>query len=167
MTVRTADLLMAIFLCIMSLSFMWSAWELNIGWLEERGPGSGVWPFWLSLGMLITSIMTIIRWFRGATPESRSNDIYISRDTAVIVGTTVAALAVLLLGASYIGMYFALLLFLIFFFKFMGRHSWRLSLTLAVSAPIVVFLFFEWALKIPLPKGVSEPLFYPIYDLMY
>ena len=28
-------------------------------------------------------------------------------------------------------------------------------------------MLFEWALKIPLPKSITEPLFYPIYDLMY
>ena len=32
---------------------------------------------------------------------------------------------------------------------------------------IVTFLFFEWLLKIPLPQGISEPLFYPVYDVMY
>jgi hypothetical protein len=32
---------------------------------------------------------------------------------------------------------------------------------------VVTFLFFEVALKITLPKGYTEPLFYPIFDLLY
>jgi len=30
-----------------------------------------------------------------------------------------------------------------------------------------MFLLFEWALATTLPKGISEPLFYPLYDLIY
>ena len=37
----------------------------------------------------------------------------------------------------------------------------------ALTTPILTFLFFEWLLKIPLPQGISEPLFYPVYDVMY
>ena len=32
---------------------------------------------------------------------------------------------------------------------------------------LLTFLFFEIALTIELPKGLTEPLFYPIYDLFY
>jgi hypothetical protein len=30
--------------------------------------------------------------------------------------------------------------------------------------PVVTFFFFEIALHITLPKGYTEPLFYPLYD---
>ena len=36
-----------------------------------------------------------------------------------------------------------------------------------VLTPVFIFCLFDWALTIPLPKGISEPLFYPIYDLIY
>jgi hypothetical protein len=39
--------------------------------------------------------------------------------------------------------------------------------TLAIITPVITFLFFEIALKITLPKGYLEPMFYPIYDLVY
>ena len=61
----------------------------------------------------------------------------------------------------------ALILFLLFYLKFIGRHSWPLSIVLTVAIPVSIFCLFEWALKIPLPKEITEPLFYPIYDLMY
>ena len=34
----------------------------------------------------------------------------------------------------------------------------------AVTTPIVTFFFFEVALRITLPKGYTEELFYPLYD---
>jgi hypothetical protein len=50
---------------------------------------------------------------------------------------------------------------------FLGRHGWRLTGSIAVLTPIVTFLLFEIALQITLPKGWTEPLFYPLYDLFY
>jgi putative tricarboxylic transport membrane protein len=141
--------------------------ELAIGWVPGRGPGSGAWPFWLSLGMLGASLTTIARWFLRATPESRSTELYMSRGAVSIVGSAVAALLALLIGIHYIGIYFSLILFLVFFVRMMGRQSWLTTLAIALLTPVAIFVLFEWALTIPLPKALSEPLFYPIYDLMY
>lgn len=167
MTVRTAELLMAIALTLLSIAFMVKSMELNIGWVAGRGPGAGAWPFWLSVGMLLTSLATLFRWFRRITPESRSSEIFMSRAAVSIVGTAVAALTALLIGIHTIGIYLSLILFLIFFVRIVGRHSWFTTLAIALLTPVFVFCLFEWALTIPLPKAISEPLFYPIYDLMY
>ncbi len=167
MTVRTAELLMAVALALLSLGFMMKSAELSIGWVPGRGPGSGAWPFWLSAGMLAATLLTIVRWFTKATPESRSTEAYMSKSAVSIVGTAVAALVGLLIGTYYIGIYFSLMLFLVFFIKVMGRQSWPITLAIALLTPVFIFCLFEWALTIPLPKGLSEPLFYPIYDLIY
>ena len=167
MTVRTAGLLMAIALALLSLVFMVKSAELNIGWVPGRGPGAGAWPFWLSVGMLAASLATLFRWFKGVTPESRSTEIFMSRSAVSIVGTATAALTALLIGIHTIGIYFALILFLLFFVRIVGRHAWVTTLGIALLTPVFIFCLFEWALTIPLPKAISEPLFYPIYDLIY
>ena len=167
MTVRTAEFVMAIVTILCSIGLMAKSAELNIGWIEDRGPGSGAWPFWLSLGMLLASVTTLVRWFLRMTPESRSHEPYITKDNAIVVGISVAAILVLLLATHVVGLYAALFLFLLFYLKFIGRHSWTVSGVLTLAIPIFIFCLFEWALKIPLPKEITEPLFYPIYDLMY
>ena len=86
MTVRTAELLFAILLALCSIGLMIKSAELRIDWVPERGPGSGAWPFWLSAGMLLACVATIIRWFRKVTPESRNYDLYMTRETALLVG---------------------------------------------------------------------------------
>ncbi len=168
MTVRTAELWMAIATALLSAAFIYKSTDgLSIGWIRGTGPGSGAWPFWLSTGMLLASLWTLLRWFRGTTPESRSSELYMTRDTVTVVGISVAAIFFLLLATHFVGIYASLIVFLLFYFKFVGRHSWRLSVTLTIGIPVFVFCLFEWALKIPLPKEITEPLFYPIYDLMY
>lgn len=167
MTVRTAELLLGILTALASIGLMVKSAELNIGWIEGRGPGSGAWPFWLSLGMLLASAATLVRWFLRATPESRSTEPYMTKDTAIAVGVSAAAILFLLLATHFVGLYAALVAFLLFYLKFVGRHSWPLTGILTVGIPVFIFCLFEWALKIPLPKEITEPLFYPVYDLMY
>lgn len=167
MTVRTAEILVAFILAIMSAGIMWKSTELNVGWVRGSGPGGGAWPFWLATGMLLACIWTMVRWFRGTTPQSRSNEIFMSADTLAIVGPVVVGLVLLLGATHFIGMYIAVFLFMIAFVRFLGRHTWFMTLCLAIGAPIVMFVLFEWALSTSLPKGISEPLFYPLYDLIY
>lgn len=167
MTVRTAELLMAIVLALISIALMVKSAELNIGWVKGLGPGSGAWPFWLSTGMLITSIWTIIKWFLRATPESRSTEPYMTANSVRIIGPTVLALIALLLGSHLIGMYLSVMLFLLYYVRLVGRHSWVTTISISLGTPVLLFVFFDWALRSPLPKGYSEPLFYPIYDLIY
>lgn len=167
MTVRTAELMMGIFMALCSAGLMWKSAELNITWIEGRGPGSGAWPFWLSTGMLLCCIANLYRWFRGITPESRNMNLYMTSETVVVVGTSAGAILFLLAATHYVGLYVALVFFLLFYLKIIGRHSWLLTILLTIGIPIFVFCLFEWALKIPLPKAITEEWFYPIYDLMY
>ena len=167
MTVRTAELLIAILLALCSIGLMVKSAELRIDWVPERGPGSGAWPFWLSLGMLLACLATIVRWFRKVTPESTNMDLFMTRETVLLVGISAGSIVFLLVVTHLLGIYVALFLFLLFYLKFVGRHSWLVTVTMMIVVPIFIFCLFEWALKIPLPKSISEPLFYPIYDLMY
>jgi hypothetical protein len=117
--------------------------------------------------MLLSSVATLFRAWRRMTPPSRSDEPFMDSFTAKIITTTVVALALLLIGTHFVGLYISLLAFLFFYLKIIGRHSLLTSTVLTVAVPVVVFVFFEYLLVIPLPKGISEPLFYPIYDLMY
>lgn len=158
---------MAVLLALASIGLMVKSAELNIGWVAGRGPGSGAWPFWLSTGMLLSCLAVIYRWFNKVTPESRNYEAYMSRQTMVIVGISAGSIVFLLSATHLVGIYISLFFFLMFYLKFVGRHSWLLTGLMMVLVPVFVFCLFEWALKIPLPKSISEPLFYPIYDLMY
>ena len=167
MTVRTAELLVAVVLAILSIGIMWKSTELNIGWVKGSGPGGGAWPFWLGSGMLVSSLWTIVRWYRRVTPESRSSEPFMSSETVSVIVPVVIGLVALLLMTHFIGIYFAIFIFMIAFVRFLGRHSWVTTMALAIATPVVIFVLFEWALTTELPKGISEPLFYPLYDLMY
>ena len=164
---------MAVFMAGLSAYFMWEAARLPIGWIPEEGPGGGFWPFWLALIMFACCAWILINWFRRSTAIARSSELYFSPGVFGDVG--VVALALFVTIALFdgigpvpgIGVYGALPLFLFFYLKVFGRHSWLLTLACVVIIPVVTFLFFEIVLSITLPKGISEPLFIPIFKFFY
>ena len=70
-------------------------------------------------------------------------------------------------SALAFGAYGAIPVFLIFYLRFLGGHSWRLTGTFAAVTPVITFLFFEIALQKTLPKGFTDPWFEPIFEFFY
>lgn len=171
MTTRTAELLMGIATFLLSIGLMWNIYAdgLSIGWVEGRGPGSGMWPFWLALGMALAATATLIRWFLGATPESRSLQSYVDPDTMFLVAISAGALLALLIMIEIIGTYFAVMLFMLFYVRVVGRHSWKVTAGTVIGAPILIYLLFEVALTKYMPKGLPffENLFLYVDDIRY
>ena len=167
MTVRTAELLMAITMAAFSIYLMVKSYELPIGWVQDEGPGGGAWPFWLSAILLISCLGILVNWLRKHGPIASSTKVYIEAHVLMEVLAVAIALIVTVGLFSFIGIYGALPLFLIFYLRFLGKHTWRLTATLAVLIPVVIFYFFEITLKIVLPKGLTEPLFIPLYKIFF
>lgn len=167
MTVRTAELLMAIMMGIFSIYLMYKSYELPVGWIENEGPGGGAWPFWLSAVMLISCLGILFNWYRKHGPIASSEKIFIESHVLGEVAAVAFSLIVTVGLFSIIGIYGALPLFLIFYVRFLGQHSWKLTSALAIGIPVFIFYFFEVTLKIILPKGITEPLFIPLYKMFF
>ena len=168
MSVRTAELVMALIMGAVSIALMVNiVSELNIGWQPGSGPGAGAWPFWLACGMLICCAVILVRWFRHQTPESRDQSPFMSRAATRVIFPAIAMLVLILIGFETLGSYPSILLFLFIFIRFLGGHGWGVTLGLSLITPIFIFFLFEGALKISMPKGNFEELYYPLYELIY
>ncbi len=163
---RVAELVMAVVMAIFSLYLMWKSAELPIGWIPNEGPGGGAFSFWLATGMLLCCGAMIVRWFRRSSPPSRSTEPYMDSYTRTQFFLVAGSLLVMVGLTHIIGIYGTLPLFLIFYVRFLGRHPWVTTGAIAAATPVITFLFFEIALNITLPKGFTEPLFYPLYDIL-
>ena len=159
MSTRQVELFMAIAMLIFSLGLMWNIHNdgLVIGWIEERGPGSGVWPFWLSFGMALCSIWTILRWVNGTTAESRDLSPYFDPDSVGLVVFSFFLLIAMIFVVHYIGTYLAVALFLGIYVRVVGKHNWPRTVGLMVGSVVFIYFLFEWQLAKYLPKGL--PIF--------
>ena len=139
---RFAELVMAVVMAGLSVFLMWKSTELPIGWVRGEGPGGGAFPFWLSLGMLISCIAVVVLWYRKSSPPSRSTAPFMDRRTVksfLLVGGSLTAMVALIHG---VGVYVAVPLFLAFNMRVLGRHGWAAIGALAVGMPVFSFLLF-------------------------
>lgn len=201
---RIAELVTAIIIGFFSVYLMWKSgqgpsWDptverfANIGInIDGEGPGSGFWPFWLSLIMLLCSFWVIFNWVKRTSPPSQSEEVFLDgygKRMVVLVGGGLIFFLLMIVGLSFfgimrdvepgegplgfltgvarngIGFYGAIFFFLIYYLLFLGRHSLKLTMTIAVLVPTFCFFFFDIAMRIVLPKGHLEPLFIPLYDM--
>jgi putative tricarboxylic transport membrane protein len=166
---RLGEIVTAAVLAVLSIYMMWKSTELNIGYVDGRGPGGGAWPFWLSAIILLCTVLIAINWARRTSPPSQSTEPVLDaegRKTLLQVGGGLIAFVAL---TSIVSMYGAMLLFLIYYLWFLGRHSLWFSLLLAVATPAFFFFFFEGLMRVTLPKGMSftDPFFNVMYELIY
>jgi len=164
MNTLTAERLIAVALMGLSIYFMVHATVLPIGWEGSSGPGGGAFPFWLSAIMLVASAGILLRSFKGVANADLP---FFDSETIGAVAGVAGALVLTILAIPYAGSYIAIFLFQIWYLRFFGKHSWGLTLILTVGTSLFLFFFFEVTLKILLPKGITEPLFLPLYAIFF
>ena len=161
----TADRILALGIMSLSAYFMWYAVDLPIGWnAETGGPGGGAFPFWLSAVMMLAALAILVRSFRTEPPDEGP---FFDRVMLPAILKVTGALIVTVALIPYAGAYIALPLFVFWYVKIYGRHGWTVTLGLTLGIPVFLFFFFEATLKILLPKGLTEPLFFPLYAMFF
>lgn len=156
-----ADRLIAVSIMLLSLYFMWHAIALPIGWNGMTGgPGGGAFPFWLAVIMFICAAGILVRSLRGNSSYSGH---FFDPETLAWVASVTIALVVTIGLIPWVGTYVALPLFMFWYLRIFGHHGWLLTGILCAVTPIFLFFFFEVTLKILLPKGLTEPMFIPLY----
>ena len=144
--------------------------ELSVGWDEVSGPGGGAFPFWLgaimfaaSLGVLLRSVTTgLRRAAAGADFKPFFEPGMLGPVLAVVLALTLTIALIPLIGT-----YLAIPLFMFWYLRIYGRSSWMVTLCLVLATPVALFFFFEVTLLILLPKGITEPLFFPLYAMFF
>ena len=161
---QIADRVIALAIIAMSLYFMSHAVLLPIGWNGETGgPGGGAFPFWLSLVMALCAGGVLIRSLRAEPSYERFFDSATLRSVLAVAAALLVTIAIM----PFAGAYIALVLFLFWYLRLFGGHGWTLTLSICVATPLFLFFFFEVTLKILLPKGWTEPLFFPLYAAFF
>ena len=173
---RRAEIITALILGLFSLYFMWKSGEPpswnpdverfeNIGFDDSGTPGSGFWPFWLGLIMFVSCVWISVNWFLKKSPASKSKEPFLDEFGKKNLFIVFFGLFGFLALIHLVGFYVAMFVFLFYYIRFVGGHSWSTTLSISLAIPTIGFFFFDVAMRIVLPKGYSEPLFIPLYDL--
>jgi putative tricarboxylic transport membrane protein len=147
---RTADIVTASVLMLLGGVVLFDAVRLGFGWGPD-GPRSGFFPFWLAVIMVVVCAVIIIQ-----AAWAASDKIFVSREQlgSVLKVLWPAVAAVFLM--HFVGLYVASGLYMAFYMRWVGRHSWLTVAVLALGIPIACFMIFELWFLVPMPKGPLE-----------
>ncbi len=160
---RRADVALAFGLAALAVVFAWYAQELPIGWVHGEGPGGGFFPFWLSIIMGTVAVVVGVQEFvRGSAPDRAAKRFFTEGGLKQVLLIAIPGFIMVAL-VDVISTYLAAIIFLLFYTRWIGKHPWWISLLVAVTVPVGIFLLFEKFLLIPLPKGYLDELFYIFY----
>jgi len=131
-----------------------------IGWEVGVGPQAGWFPYYLSLIMLICSLIVLIPKLIQAAREGLADKPFVSIDALKAILRALAPMLIYVITLPWLGFYLGSTLYLIYYIRFVGKHSWKLSLSTGILFSISLFYSFEKALKLSLAKGFIEPILF-------
>lgn len=122
------------------------AYELAIGQLNKPGPG--LWPFLLSVLLVVCSLVLLVKDVRKDSYEK-----FTGKTKLVIY--TIIAVAIFIVIFKYIGMAVAVVGLLLFQLRVVGAEKWKMSLLVTAGMTIACYVLFAVWLKIPFPGLLS------------
>jgi hypothetical protein len=126
-----------------------------MGWAKD-GPQSGYLPFYLCVILAGAAI-----WGLGVAFLERKDatGTFVTRDQLRRVMQVFVPTLLFCLAMQWLGLYVASFLLVAGFMAFIGRIAWWKSLLTSVLFALIMFLTFEVAFDVIMPKGPVEALF--------
>lgn len=147
---RAAELITASVLVLLGGVVLSDAVRLGIGWGTD-GPKSGFFPFWLGLILIVACGVIVVQAIRRAPHKP-----FLTRAQLGPVLKVLAPATGMVALTHVLGLYVASAIYLGFYMRWVGRHSWLAVLVLSISVPVATFLIFEKWFLVPMPKGPVE-----------
>ena len=150
-TQRSVELGVAVAMAVFAVIVIAGSLKVGVGWGVE-GPKAGFVPFYVALFILGSSIIN----FGTALTRSSGKRLFaewgqLSKVMAMLVPTAIYVALI-----PWIGIYFASMLLIAVFMKWLGDYGWGMMAAIALGVPLVTFVIFEKWFLVPLPKGPVE-----------
>ncbi len=154
---RTVELVTALVLLVFAAVMGIDNWRTGMGWAAD-GPQAGYFPGYLSVILGVASLWWLFeaglkRPRQAAPPRS-----FIRREQLVRVLQVFLPTLAFCLATQLLGLYVASLLLIAGFMRWVGRIAWWKSILTSVVFAVAMFLVFDVAFDVIMPKGPLEAL---------
>jgi putative tricarboxylic transport membrane protein len=149
---RKADIIVALGLMAVGLLALGDAVRLGFGW-GMSGPESGFFPFYMGLGIVISTFFIVRRGIKILKKEGMGKPLIAKGGLTQILWVLLPAVGVVLL-TELLGLHLATVLYLAFYMGVVGRIRWGKVILLSLLVPFVIYVLFDKIFLIPLPEGV-------------
>ncbi|WP_029918022.1 tripartite tricarboxylate transporter TctB family protein [Pelobacter seleniigenes] len=144
---KLAERAFLVCMALFSVVIIWKSQELSMG--SEYTIGPGFFPKVASILMLATIITMFAKTFFGDSGTKKK--FFADKKLALKALYFFIALTLTVVAISFIGMFPAILLFMIFSFIFTENNSFKSSILVAILVAVIVFCIFKIWLGVPLP----------------
>ncbi|TRZ92855.1 MAG: tripartite tricarboxylate transporter TctB family protein [Rhodocyclaceae bacterium] len=151
---NAVEALVAFIVLAIGIVVVYSSVKLGAGWTSD-GPGSGYFPFYIGLMLCLSGSVTLYQALLGKQKTSES---FVDREQLKRVMAVLIPAGFYVVATHFVGVYVASTLYIALFMIVLGKYSWIKSVLAAFSVNAVFFLMFEVWFKVPLYKGIYEPL---------
>src|SRR3954453_22002928 len=150
--VATADAAVSLLLLALAVMLGYDNWRTGISW-DSTGPQPGYFPFYLSVILGGASLYGLGAAFlsRKERAETFVTRAQLRRVFAVFVPTVLFCLA-----TQFLGLYVASFVLISGFMSLVGKIAWWKSLLTAFVFTAVMFVTFDIAFDVIMPKGPLE-----------
>jgi putative tricarboxylic transport membrane protein len=152
---RTAEAAVCVLLLGFAALLGYDNWRTGIGW-DSTGPQAGYFPFYLSVilgGASLYGLVAVLLT-RKEDAETFVTRAQLRRVMAVFVPTFLFCLA-----TQYLGIYVASFVLIAGFMRLIGKIAWWKSLLTAFIFTALMFVTFDIAFDVIMPKGPLEAAF--------
>ncbi len=152
---RMVDVVVSLLLAALAMTLGYDNWRTGIGW-DSTGPQAGYFPFYLSVILGAASLYGLVIAFlsRQEASETFVTRAQLRRVMAVFVPTLLFCLA-----TQFLGLYVASFLLIAAFMRMVGKIALWKSLLTAFMFTAVMFVTFDIAFDVIMPKGPLEAAF--------
>src|SRR6187551_1006277 len=151
-SIRVVDVTVSLLLLVLAATLGFDNWRTGIAW-DSTGPQSGYFPFYLSIILAGASLYGLVAAFRSRqeAAETFVTRAQLRRVMQVFVPTLLFCLAV-----QFLGLYVASFALIAGFMRMVGRIALWKSLLTALVFTAIMFLTFDVAFDVIMPKGPLE-----------
>ena len=142
----TLGLVAAVVPLVLGVAGATGSWRLGVRTLDN--PGAGLWPFVISLALVLLGVALLVR-----ARSDRSTERFTKGAWGVGIGAV--SLVAYALLFERVGFEIPTVLVVIVWLKVIGSETWRSTLTIAGAAVAALYLIFIVALGVNLPHLIA------------
>jgi putative tricarboxylic transport membrane protein len=152
---RSVDVVTSALLFLLAVLLCYNNWQTGMGW-SSVGPEPGYFPFYLGVLLAAASLYGIFKVLVGGAGASEP---FVTRDQLWRVMQVFVPTLVFCILTQWLGIYVASFLLTAGFMRIIGRISWWVSLLTGFLFSLLMFITFDVAFDVIMPKGPLEAFF--------
>lgn len=151
---NVVEAIIAFLIVIMGAVVIQGSRALGSGWTTD-GPGAGYFPFYIGLILCISGAGTMYQALLG---KNKNTSIFVDSEQLKRVMSVLVPAVIYILAVQFVGLYVASAAYIALFMIVLGKYSRAKSVVTALAVITLFFFMFEVWFKVPLFKGMLDPL---------